>query len=183
MKKYKYIILLLSVLLFSACRNSMNTPTYEVENYFTSYQNLDKSVLRELTNEINQEDSMNKQQKEKYLSLLEKQYQNLSFKIKNEEIMQEMAIVDTEIEVLDYASTITRSKKYYLEHQEEFSDKVVEEKYIDLSPEFIDYKLEELAKVENKDKYFITFSLKRNGNNWVIEKVGENEKLKMKGLY
>ena len=51
-----------------------------------------------------------------------KQYQNLSYKIKSEEIDGNNATVDVEIEVYDYATSITESRKYYSEHRDEFLD-------------------------------------------------------------
>ena len=49
---------------------------------------------------------MNEEEKKEYKMLLEKQYQNLSYKIKNEEIVGNNATVEVEIEVLDYATSI-----------------------------------------------------------------------------
>ena len=50
--------------------------------------------------------------KEKYKDLLEKQYQNLSYKIKDEEIEKDTATVVVEIEVLDYKTAINKVKEY-----------------------------------------------------------------------
>ena len=58
-----------------------------------------------------------------------------------------------EIEVLDYASSINASKKYFEEHQSEFIDKnesTIKEEDIDKTSSYIDYKLKKLKEVKDK---------------------------------
>lgn len=179
----KKIIICLLCFLLVGCVINKNSPTDVVEDLYTSYQNLDTSVLRELEGFVQKEIYMNEQEKDIYRSLLKKQYQNLSFKIVNEEVLEDMAVVDTEIEVLDYSSSILRSKKYYLEHQEEFSDVVVDQNNIFTRSEYIDYMLQELGKVQSKMKYGITFSLHYKNDSWEIEKIYDLDIQKIQGLY
>ena len=54
---------------------------------------------------------MTEEEKLEYKKLLEKQYQNLSYKIKKEIIAKDTATVDVEIEVLDYKNAINKSEK------------------------------------------------------------------------
>ena len=78
----KKIILLIIVSLFIyGCDNMMNTPSKAVENFLGKYQNLDKGILNELENMISKDNEMTKKEKLEYKNLLEKQYQNLSYKI------------------------------------------------------------------------------------------------------
>lgn len=119
----KKLILCLSILLlFTGCTSTLNTPTERVEEFLGKYQSMDSEVLAQLDSVISSEDTMSDDQKKEYRALMEKQYQNLSYKIKNEKIEGDNAIVDVEIEVYDYATSITKSKKYYDEHPEEFRD-------------------------------------------------------------
>ncbi len=120
----KKLILSLSflLLLFAGCTNSLNTPTERVEEFLGKYQSMDSEVLAQLDSVIASDDTMSDEQKKDYRALMEKQYQNLSYKIKNETIDGDNAIVDVEIEVYDYASSIAKSKDYYNEHPEEFDD-------------------------------------------------------------
>lgn len=121
MKKI-FVILLLGIFLLVGCGNNMNTPTGKVEEFLSKYQNMDEDVLAQLDDVINEEDSMNDDQKKEYRALMEKQYQNLSYKIKDETITDDTATVDVEIEVYDYATSIRNSKKYYDDHPDEFKD-------------------------------------------------------------
>lgn len=152
----KIIILLLSILFLLGCENTLNTPTSKVESFFKKYQTLDKNVLLDLDNYIDKNNKLTKKQKEEYKEVLKKQYQNLSYKIKNEEVEKDVSIVETEIEVLDYSS--------------------IKEKNIDK-------KLNKMKNIEEKKKYEITFYLNKEKGVWVIEKLNDDDYLKINGLY
>lgn len=182
----KIIILLISILTLTACTTVKNTPTGVVEEYLSNYQNLNKEVIKELKEAINKEKYMSKKQKSTYQSIIEKQYQNLSYKISNEEVIGNTATVEVEIEVLDYASSINASKKYFEEHQGEFIEKnesFVKEEDIDKTNSYIDYKLKKLKEVKDKTKYQIIFELDKVDSNWCIHNLNEIDRKKLHGLY
>lgn len=200
MKKILFITIL-SFLLFTGCENTMiNSPTSKVEEFLNSYQNLDNEVREELENIISKDENMTSEQKQEYQDLLEKQYQNISYKITDEQTNDDTATVDVEIEVYDYQSSITKSKKYYLEHQDEFNEetssedenkveetiddiKEVTEDTIDTVKSYIDYKIQELKNVTEKTKYDITFTLTKEDGEWVIDELSDDDLLKLHGLY
>lgn len=165
----KLFLLLVPFLLFG-CSNSLNTPTGAVENYLFSYQNLDSNLLENLDQVIEKDDEMSDEQKEKYHDLMVKQYKNLSYKIKSEDVMEDQAEVEVEIEVLNYASSIQESKKYYKEHPEEVED-------------YLDYKIQNMENVTNKTHYTITFYLNKVENEWVVEDLDDVNIQKIHGLY
>jgi len=184
----KRILLGLSfiVLFIVGCTNTMNTPTKRVEELLGKYQKLDSAVLAQLDNVIAEDTTMTDEQKKEYRSLMEKQYQNLSYKIKGEEITGDDASVDVEIEVLDYATSINESRKYYSEHRDEFKDEDIDktETVIDDNTKYIDYKIKELKNVTDKKKYDITFNLvKDKNNNWKLEDISDIDRQKIHGLY
>lgn len=184
----KRILLGLSfiVLFIVGCTNTMNTPTKRVEELLGKYQKLDSAVLAQLDNVIAEDTTMTDEQKKEYRSLMEKQYQNLSYKIKGEEITGDDASVDVEIEVLDYATSINESRKYYSEHRDEFKDEDIDktETVIDDNTKYIDYKIKELKNVTDKKKYDITFNLaKDKNNNWKLEDISDIDRKKIHGLY
>lgn len=110
----------LILILVTGCGTKMGTPTAKVEEFLGKYQSMDSEVLTQLDSVISTDSAMSDNQKKEYKSLMEKQYQNLSYKIKSEEIDGDNASVDVEIEVYDYATSITKSKNYYNEHRDEF---------------------------------------------------------------
>lgn len=194
MKKRLIILLSLFGLLVSGCGNT-NTPTSKVEEFLGKYQSMDSEVLTQLDNIISNDTSMSDTQKKDYQSLMEKQYQNLSYKIKDEKIDGDEAEVLVEIEVFDYANSILESKEYYNEHRDEFkSDDSFNEDQKDESGEvvggeidniaaFIDYKIKQLKDVTDKAKYEITFHLTKEDGEWVVEDISGEDRQKIHGLF
>ncbi len=186
------VCLSLFLLLVVGCTNTMNTPTKKVEELLGKYQKMDSTVLAQLDSVISEDVNMSDEQKRQYRSLMEKQYQNLSYKIKNEEIKGNSATVDVEIEVFDYATSIVESRKYYSEHIDEFNDEddgndTVDEKVeetIDKSSKYIDYKIKQLENVTDKKKYDITFNLSKDDDGiWELDDISDIDRQKIHGLY
>ena len=197
-----FIVMFLVLSLFTGCGNMENTPTKKVEELLGKYQSMDSEVLAQLDSVISSDSNMNDDQKKEYRSLLEKQYQNLSYKIKDENIDGDTATVDVEIEVLDYATNISESKKYYQDHRDEFKDKekndysdndsLVEDAKdalddtkdsIENMSSYIDYKIKQLKTVNDKTKYTITFNLTKEDGKWKVEDLSDFDKQKIHGLY
>ena len=93
--------------------NLGNTPTSKVEDLLMKYQKLDQDIITDI-NDVLEEENLTEEQKERYKKLLENQYKNLSYKIKDEQIDGDNAIVTIELEVMDY-------KKAKEKTEEEFS--------------------------------------------------------------
>lgn len=201
MKKYFQLGLglLLAFVFIVGCTNTANTPTERVEEFLGKYQSMDSDVLTQLDQVISDDTTMSDEQKDEYRALMEKQYQNLSYKIEEENIEGDSATVDVEIEVLDYATKINEAKEYYEEHkdeiekenQEEQSDNnnVVEdavegtEEVIKESAAFIDYKLKELESVTDTTTYTITFYLTKEDGEWKLQDISDQDREKIHGLY
>lgn len=200
--KKTLIILGATIIFLTGCGATLNTPTGAVEEFLGKYQNMDKEVLAQLDRVITSDNSMSDEQKKDYRDLMITQYKNLSYKIKNEDVVEEEAEVDVEIEVLDYASTINQSRTYYRNHTEEFEKKeenntnqdngndgiandigegIVEA--IDNISSFIDYKIKNLKGVTNTTTYTMTFYLTKIDNEWVVEDISDVDIQKIHGLY
>ena len=188
------------ILLFLAgCGNMANTPTQKVEEFLGKYQTMDEDVTTQLKQVLSDDKTMNDEQKDKYRALMEKQYQNLSYKIENEDINGDRATVDVEVEVLDYATTINKSKKYYEEHKDEIetenqedkkdNDNMVEDAVDDAetavkeSSAYINYKLKELESVNDTTTYTITFYLNKENGDWKLQDISDSDRQKLHGLY
>ena len=179
--KKRLLWLIILVVLIVGCENIKNTPTSKVESFLSKYQRMDTDVIADLENTIEKDTTMNQNQKKEYQALLEKQYQNLSYKIKNEEMISDsLAIVEVEIEVLDYQTAIKNAKKYYQTHPEEFhnSENTEEE-----NEKYIDYKIDELKKVTTKSKQEITFQLEKKKEQWILDELSSTDLEKIHGLY
>lgn len=190
-----FILLLVIV----GCSNNMSTPTNKVEEFLGKYQSMDEDVLKQLDQVIKDDDSMNDDQKDKYKALMEKQYQNLSYKIENEDIQGDSATVDVEIEVLDYATTASKAQEYYNEHKEEIEEKYNDKKEdndnslenagddvlqaVEESVAYINYKLEELETANDTVTYNMTFYLTKEDGEWILQDISDLDRKKLHGLY
>ena len=201
MKKKIIIFLSLLVMFMTGCGNNSMTPTAKVEEFLGRYQSMDSEVLTQLDNVISNDTSMNDTQKKDYKTLMEKQYQNLSYKIKDEEIDGDEAEVLVEIEVYDYANSIVESREYYTEHRDEFDDEKIGNDGADTDNDgmdeegevvggavatissFITYKIKQLMDVTDKAKYEITFHLTKEDGEWVIEDLTDVDRQKIHGLF
>lgn len=190
-----FILLLVIV----GCSNNMSTPANKVEEFLGKYQSMDEEVLQQLDQVIKDDDTMNDDQKDKYKALMEKQYQNLSYKIENEDIQGDSATVDVEIEVLDYATTASKAQEYYKEHKEEIEEKYGEKKEendtsiedagddvlqaVEESVAYINYKLEELETANDTVTYNMTFYLTKEDGEWILQDISDLDRKKLHGLY
>lgn len=190
-----FILLLVIV----GCSNNMSTLTNKVEEFLGKYQSMDEDVLKQLDQVIKDDDTMNDDQKDKYKALMEKQYQNLSYKIENEDIQGDSATVDVEIEVLDYATTASKAQEYYNEHKEEIEEKYNDKKEdndnslenagddvlqaVEESVAYINYKLEELETANDTVTYNMTFYLTKEDGEWILQDISDLDRKKLHGLY
>ncbi len=174
----KILILLLGVFLITGCNDMMNTPTRRVEEYLGKYQILDSSVLTELDTVVDNSD-YSEEYKEEYKELMIKQYQNLSYKIKNEQTNGDTASVIVELEVFDYNNALSEAEDYIEDHSGEFTsdDKETREEKID------HYKINAMKETTDKASYTITFSLVKDNKKWVLEEIKDSDLEKIHGLY
>lgn len=174
----KILLLLVSLILVTGCNDMMNTPTRRVEEYLGKYQILDSTVLTELDNVVDNSDYSD-EYKEEYKELMIKQYQNLSYKIKNEQTNGDTATVIVELEVFDYNNALSEAEDYIDEHDSEFLDDEDETR-----EEKIDhYKINAMKEVTDKASYTINFSLVKDNKKWVLEKISDSDLEKIHGLY
>ena len=195
----KIIFVGMLLLLVAGCGHNMSTPTNKVEEFLGKYQSMDEDVLVQLDQVIAKDDTMNDDQKDKYKALMEKQYQNLSYKIENEDLEGDSATVDVEIEVLDYATTVSKAQEYYNDHKDEIEEKYKEKKEdndnvvedavddtlqaVEESAAYINYKLEELETANDTVTYTITFYLTKEDGSWVLQDISDLDRKKLHGLY
>ena len=188
MKKI-FIISLLSLFLLTGCGNDMS-PTGADEKFLSKYQKMDSEVLAQLDKVVSEDSDMSDEQKKEYKTLMERQYQNLNYKIVDEEIDEDKATVEVEIEVFDYASSIRKSEEYYNENRDMFEQSSHEENVdredgdiIKESSKYIDYKIQQMKNVSDKIKYTLTFDLEKKDNEWKVLEISDLDRKKLHGLF
>lgn len=148
-----------------------NTPTSKVEELLSKYQMLD-SDIKEGINTVIEEESLTGEQKERYRKIIEKQYKNLTYEIKDEKIDGNIAVITTEIEVMDYKKIVNETNNSYLGR----NDYTVEE--------YNNTKLNNLEAAKDKVTYTIDFEVIKDGNgNWKLSSLNNEIIKKIQGMY
>ena len=178
MKKF-YLVLFTIVLFLSGCSTNTNTPTSKIEELMSKYQRMDSEVLSQLDSIVSNNKDLTDDQKKDYKNLIERQYQNISYKIKDENTSGENATVTVEVETFDYRSALNKSEEYYENNKKKFQKddgKIDQEKYWD-------YKISEMKKTEDKIKNEIIFTLHKENDKWILDDISDSDRQKLHGLY
>ena len=101
----KILLLISAIFLLAGCESVMNNPTKRVEVFLNKYQTMDSEVLSQLDDTLNNDNTLTTTQKKSYKDIMKKQYQNLTYKIKDETIDGDNANIEVEIEVFDFYKT------------------------------------------------------------------------------
>ena len=138
---------------------------------------MDKEVIKELDDSIEELDASDNYKME-YKNLLMKQYQNLAYSIKDEDITNDKALVETEIEVFDYYNTLEKVDEDINKYKDDFK----EEKDKSRKEKIEEYKIKNLKATTNKTKYIIEFALTKKNGTWMLDKVSNETLMKIHGL-
>ena len=160
----KIIINLILILFLTAC-NLNNTPNSKVEELLGKYQSIDNSIIitpNMLVNNNNLDEKTNKE----ITRIIEKQYKNMAYSIKETKEDGDTATVTTEIEVLNYKSVLNDES---------------------LSMADNDYYNNLIKKLNNTTKkvtYTINFTLtKNNEDKWEVNDNNKEEENKLLDIY
>lgn len=173
----KILVIIVGVLLFATGCMSSNTPTSKVEALLSKYNSNDESIVTELNDYLNSFE-LDGETEEKYKKVYLKQFSDLTYEIKEEEIDGDYAEVTAQISVYDYYKSETESNKYLTEHKEEFYKDNVYDKSL-----FETYKLEQLDKVTDRVEYTIEFELSKIDDEWQINPLTDEQLQKIHGIY
>ena len=154
-------IILFSTLTFLIGCSLANTPTSRVEDLFSKYQRLDKDINTE---------ALTQEQSERYRKVIEKQYKNLTYEIKDEQIDGDSAVVTTQIEVLDYRKVVSELNTSYTGVYDVL--------------EYNNKKLDALENVEEKVAYTLEVNVvKDKDGNWRLVSLSNDDIKKIQGMY
>ena len=194
----KKLITIFFVILLSACSLNMNnTPKAKVKELLDKYKNQDSSVITNLDDVIDSE--YEGEYKDRYKSLILNQYKNLEYKITDEVIDGDTAIVSVDVTVYNYGSGIDAANTYLEEHESEFYKKDLSDNNL-ITPnndentpqtsqntidynKFLDYKLDLLEEITDRKTYSIDITLTKENNEWVLDKLTDDAIKKIHGLY
>lgn len=163
----KVLSLFVLLFLFGCALN--NSPTSKVEELLNKYQMLDEDIRNEI-NTITDKENLTDNQKERYKKIIESQYKNLSYEIKDEKIDGDKATVTVQIKVKDY-------KKVIKELDEEYkgSEYTLEE--------YNDSKLDKLEGAKDTVIYTLELNVYKSGDEWKVDSLSNIDKKKLQGMY
>ncbi len=176
----KKILIGFFIFLLSACSlMGMNTPKEKVKELLDKYKNQDTSIITQLEDTISSE--YKGDYKDRYKNLMINQYKNMEYKITDEIIDDNTAVVTVDVTIYDYGSSIDNANEYLREHEKEFY-KDEEKKEID-NDKFLDYKLDLLEEVDDRKTYTIEFTLTKEDNEWKLDDLSNENISKLHGIY
>ena len=199
----KKILLIMTVLVLSACSLGMSTtPKQKVSEFLDKYKKQDETILSQLEETIKSEYTKD-DYRDRYKNLMINQYKNMEYTLKDEIIDGDNAVVEAEITVYDYGSSIRKANEYLNSNPDKFKkedkttideedsdDETTDESKLDSGllgnydeDKFIDYKLSEMEKVTDTVTYTIEFTLTKVDNEWQIDALSNSDIQKLHGIY
>ena len=174
------LVVFCAILLLTGCSCSINDnkPEGAVETFFEKYRAKDDDIITQLKETIENED-LTDDAKEKYQALMEKQYDQFAYVIKDVKENDNTATVTTEITVLNYRSAILEAEEELKNNPEKFNDEegnFSEEKYMD-------YKIEKMQEVTDTTTHTIDLSLTKEAGMWKVDQLSSEDISKLHGLY
>lgn len=174
------LVVFCAILLLTGCSCSINDnkPEEAVETFFEKYRAKDDDIITQLKETIENED-LTDDAKEKYQALMEKQYDQFAYVIKDVKENDNTATVTTEITVLNYRSAILEAEEELKNNPEKFNDEegnFSEEKYMD-------YKIEKMQEVTDTTTHTIDLSLTKEAGMWKVDQLSSEDISKLHGLY
>ena len=175
----KILLIVLALFLVTGCDNLMNTPSKKVEYLLSKYQSNDNDVINQLDETLLTDAILSMEQKTRYKNVMERQYKDLTYTIKDEAIDGKTAVVEVEIEVYDYAKAINNVEEKLINNADSYKDSTGEVNTI----MYNDNKLSYLENMKDRVKYTINFTLSKVDEEWIVDDLTETERMKIHGLY
>lgn len=144
--------------------------------YMKKYQKLDKEVVDKIKYEY--DDKLTPDQKQKYRSIIENQYEELNYEIVEVRESGVTGEVDIRFTVYDLASAMEQANSYIAVYGEKFEKDGKFDEYA-----AVDYKLKMLDEVETKVDYTITFNFYKEDGTWTMDEVLESDLKKIRGTF
>lgn len=176
----KILVVICAALLFTGCSCSMddNTPEKAIDTFFEMYRNKDDNITKQLK-EVIETEGLSDEQEVKYQELMEKQYDQFAYVIKDVEENDDYATATVELTVLNYRSAIDEAEQELEENPETFNDddgNFSDEKYMD-------YKIEKMSEVTDTTTHTVELSLTKENGMWSVDQLSSDDISKLHGLY
>ena len=162
----KIFILAVIIFLLTGCGIN-NNPTSVVEDLMSKYQRLDSDINAGIDSVL-EEQNLTEEHRMRYRKLLESQYKNLTYEVKDETIDGNNANVIVEITVTDYKgaiSDLTFDSSLYTKES------------------FDEEKLKRLENAKDKVTYTLELTLTKDNDKWRLTALTNEQLKKIQGMY
>ena len=179
-KVFGIVIAVLAIFMLVGCSCSLDDkkPEAAVDTFFEKYRKKDDGVMSQLKETI-ESLGLDDDYKSKYQELMEKQYNQMAYVIKDIEENEDTANANVEITVLDYKTSIQESEKYLENNPDKFKDELG-----NYSEElFTKYKIDQMKLVDSTTTYDLNLSLTKENGIWVVNELSDDDILKIHGMY
>jgi len=149
-----------------------------VKDYLNQYKNLSDTVMTDLATLVDSEE-LNDDQKDVYKEVLQKQYQDMTYKIESEEYDGDTAEVEVTITVYDLYKAQSDASTYLSNNLSEFND----ENGVYDNEKYLDYKLEQMKNTTETVEYTINFNVIKEDDEWKVEQPSIDDLEKIHGIY
>ena len=164
--KQKWIGVVIICMCFLVGCELANTPTAQVEDLLSKYQMLDDDITVSYVDLI-PDGTIQEEFQDDYEDLIKKQYRDLAYEVKEEEIDGNQATVTVEIEVSDYGEVLRQYDVSTYGSDAEYHQDV----------------LKALKEVKDKVVYTIDFEVAMNDNDeWKVQPLDAEMKEKLLGI-
>jgi len=154
-----------------------NSPKKKVEKLLSSYQNNSESIMSELTDYIKTL-TADDESFESYKKVYLRQYQDLTYEIKDEVIDGDNATVTAQIEVYDYYKANLDVSNYITSNPNDFMTNGT----YDTNKGLL-YRIGELNKSKDRVTYTININLTKVNDDWTIDNLTNEDLEKIHGTY
>lgn len=149
-----------------------------VKDYLNQYKNLSDTVITDMAVLVDSE-NLNDDQKKVYNDILEKQYQDLAYRIDSEEYDGDTAEVEVTVTVYDLYKAQNDASIYLSENLSEFND----EFGVYDNEKYLDYKLEQMKNTTDTVDYTISFNVTKVDDKWTVVQPTQDDLEKIHGIY
>jgi len=171
-------ILLIILLSFCMVGCSNNNAVDPVKEYISKFKNHDAAIMSSL-DELLEHENLTNEQNDIYKIIMKKQYNDLEYKVVNSTYNGDKAIIELEITVYDYQNSKKKASEHLNNHQEEYYDEngdLYEIKYKNLQ-------LQYMKSERQRIKYTISFHVKYEKKQWILESPDYTVIQKIQGIY
>lgn len=174
----KILLLICMCLALVGCGLKETKAEDAVKDYLNQYKNLGDTVITDLATLVDAEE-LNDDQKKVYKGILEKQYQDMTYKIVEAEYAGDTAEVEVTVTVYDLYKAQIDASTYLSNNLDEFND---EDGSYD-NEKYLDYKLEQMKKTTDTVEYTINFKVEKIDGKWTVEQPDTDDLEKIHGIY